>query len=296
MINIDRYPKLSNGVLVLGFTGWMNGGEVSTGSVNYLIDSLDAEEFGSIDPDGFYVYSVPGSMEISVMFRPHAKIEDGRVSGYDEPKNKFFVSEKHNCMIFRGDEPHMSWHKYADMIFDVAEKSNIGKICFVGSVTGLVPHTRDPIFYSSFSHESLRNDVFTINANPTHYEGPSSLATFFVREAENRDIPMVTLVAGIPPYVQGTNDHCIEITMEKLKRITNLDIDMDELGARRIEFSESLDKVIDKRPELREQIAKLEAIYDGQVDLDDIEESAPEAEADSGDLRDWFDKQGFRFD
>ena len=201
-------------------------------------------------------------------------------------------------MIFRGDEPHMSWHKYADIIFDVAEKSNIEKICFVGSVTGLVPHTRDPIFYSSFSHESLRHEVYNIDVNPTHYEGPSSLATFFVREAENRDIKMMTLVAGIPPYVQGTNDHCIEMTMEKLKQITGLAIDMDELGARRIEFREGLDKVIDKRPELREQIAKLEAIYDEQQDMEVSEPKSSEADAeeDSSDLGDWFDKQGFRFD
>ncbi|MFP6596845.1 MAG: PAC2 family protein [Candidatus Hydrogenedentota bacterium] len=294
MLKIDRYPNLDNGVLILGFTGWMNGGEVSTGTVDYLIENFNAEEFASIEPDGYYVYSVPGSMEISAMFRPHAKIEDGRVTGYDEPNNKFYVSEAHNCMLLRGDEPHMNWHEYVDNVFDIAEKSNIRKIFFVGSVTGMVPHTRDPIFYSSVSHESLRDDLLDIDVHATNYEGPSSLATFFIRQAEARDIPMMTLVAGIPPYVQGTNDHCIEATMEKLKRLTSLDIDMDELSARRIQFSQGLDKIIGKRPQLLEQIQKLEAIYDDQ--LDPAGEEPPESEADSGDLRDWFDKQGFRFD
>jgi proteasome assembly chaperone (PAC2) family protein len=272
----------------------MNGGEVSTGTVDYLIETFGAEKFASIEPDGFYVYSVPGSMEISAMFRPHAKIEDGRVTGYDEPKNDFYVSEANNCMLLKGDEPHMSWHKYADIVFDVAEKSNVGSIFFVGSVTGMVPHTRDPVFYSSISHESLRGVLIDVDIHATHYEGPSSLATFFIRKAEAHDIPMMTLVAGIPPYVQGTNDHCIEASMEKLRKLAHLDIDMDELSARRIEFGQRLDRIIGKRPQLRDQIQKLEAIYDDQLGITGDE--PPESETDSSDLRDWFDKQGFQFD
>lgn len=294
MLNMDRYPKLDKGLLVLGFSGWMNGGEVSTGIVDYLIESFDATEIGSIDPDGFYVYSVPTSMEISALFRPRATIEDGRVTGYEEPKNRFYVSESHNCMLFKGEEPHISWQGYAEHIFDVAEKSNIGTICFVGSVTGMVPHTREPVFYSSISHESLRSGLLDADINPTHYQGPSSLATYFVRTGEDWDIPTMTLVAGIPPYVQGTNDHCIEVSMEKLKRLTRLDVDMDELVARRIEFSERLDKIIRKRPELMDQIRKLESIYDEQLGIP--RDETPEPKSDSGDLRDWFDKQGFRFD
>ena len=299
MLNIDRCPVLDNGVMVIGFTGWMNGGNVSIGSVDYLIENFAAEELATIDSDSFYIYSVPATMEISAIFRPHAKIEDGRVTGYEEPCNTFFVSEANNCMMFKGDEPHMNWHKYVDTIFDVAEQSNIGSIYFVGSVTGLVPHTRDPIFYSTISQESLRPAIEHVDSNPTHYQGPSSLASFFIREAEKRNIPMMTLIAGIPPYVQGTNDHCIEVTMEKLQNLTGLNIEMDELSARRIEFSQGLDKILQKRPELQEQIKKLEAIYDDQVEIVDEEnadDSETPADSDTSEIRSWFDKQGFKFD
>jgi len=76
-----------------------------------------------------------------------------------------------------------------------------------------------------------------------------------------------------------------------------LDIDMDELSARRIEFSQGLDKILTKRPELQEQIRKLEAIYDDQLDLtnDEPTDTDTDSETESSDLRDWFDKQGFKF-
>lgn len=296
MLHLDRVPELNEGVLILGFRGWMDGGEVSTGTVEYLIETFGAEQFGEIHPDGYYVYSVPGALQIAAMFRPHAQIEDGRVTGYDEPSNELYVSEDHNAILFIGDEPHISWHQYTRELFSVVEQCNISKICYVGSVTGLVPHTREPVFYSSFSDESFREAVLDNDIHPTNYEGPSSLASFFIKTAEAQGLSIATLVAGIPPYVQGKNDHCIESLMTKLQPLMNMSVDMDELAARRAEFDRGLEDIVESRPELREQIQKLEEIYDQQ--LTDIPEDSDNSatKPDLGDIRSWFDKQGFSFD
>ena len=302
MLDLERVPSLDDATLVIGFRGWMDGGEVSTGTVEYLIDTFDAELFGEIHPDGYYVYGVPGALQIAALFRPHAEIQDGRVTGYQEPENEFYVSESANMVMFIGDEPHVSWHQYAEQLFRVVEQCNVTRICFVGSVTGLVPHTREPIFYSSFSNEDLRPLVTAAGIFPTHYEGPSSLGTFLIRAAEKRGIAMSTLVAGIPPYVQGRNDHCIESLMGKLQILIEQAIDTDELAARRAEFDRGLEEIVAGRPELREQIKKLEEMYDQQVQAIS-EDSAEREEEDAGprpsdveDLRSWFDKQGFSFD
>ena len=76
-LNIYKKPKLRNARLLLGFSGWMDGGEVSTGTVKCLIDKLDAWRFAEIEPKGFYIYSFPGSMEITSLFRPHTRIKNG---------------------------------------------------------------------------------------------------------------------------------------------------------------------------------------------------------------------------
>ncbi|HEX41066.1 MAG TPA: PAC2 family protein, partial [Phycisphaerales bacterium] len=70
-LRIFEKPELKQPRLLVGFSGWMDGGEVSTGTVRYLIDRLDAEKFAEIDPEGFYIYSFPGLMEVTALFRPH---------------------------------------------------------------------------------------------------------------------------------------------------------------------------------------------------------------------------------
>ena len=74
ILQVDRCPEYTNGTLVLAFSGWMDGGDVSTGTVERLVDLLEAEPIASIDPEPFYIYNFPGSMEIAALFRPHIKI------------------------------------------------------------------------------------------------------------------------------------------------------------------------------------------------------------------------------
>ena len=72
-------PSLENATLVLAFSGWMDGGEVSTGTVRRLVDLLGADQIADIDPEPYYIYNFPGSMEVAALFRPHIEIEEGLV-------------------------------------------------------------------------------------------------------------------------------------------------------------------------------------------------------------------------
>ena len=54
----------------MAFSGWMDGGDVSTGTVRRMVELLDAEYVAEIDPEPFYIYNFPGTMEVAAMFRP----------------------------------------------------------------------------------------------------------------------------------------------------------------------------------------------------------------------------------
>ncbi|MHC4671950.1 MAG: PAC2 family protein, partial [Planctomycetota bacterium] len=64
-LKILARPNLNEGRMILAFSGWMDGGDVSTGTVEWLIDNLDTQKVAIIDPEGFYIYNFPGSMEVS---------------------------------------------------------------------------------------------------------------------------------------------------------------------------------------------------------------------------------------
>src|SRR5437660_4269108 len=108
-LRVRDCPALDGATLVLAFTGWMDGGDVSTGTVRRLVDLLGARPVGEIDPEPFYLYSFPGSMELTALFRPAIKIADGLVENLEMPANTFYCHELANLILFLGKEPNLNW-------------------------------------------------------------------------------------------------------------------------------------------------------------------------------------------
>ena len=128
ILHFDRCPKLPQATLVLAFSGWMDGGDVSTGTVRRLIDLLGAEPFAGIDPEPFYIYNSPGSMEMTSLFRPFVEVEDGLVKAIDMPSNTFYVHQRAKLILFLGKEPNLRWRTFGECIFR-SEERRVGKEC-----------------------------------------------------------------------------------------------------------------------------------------------------------------------
>ncbi|HQM48527.1 MAG TPA: PAC2 family protein [Candidatus Hydrogenedentes bacterium] len=282
-LKMDRVPTLAGASMVIGLTGWMDGGEVSTGTVEYLIDLLDARLFAEIDPSGFYIYNFPGSMEVSSLFRPHAVIEAGLVVAYHEPRNRFYVAEEHNLVLFEGKEPNLRWPDFADCMFALAAKCGVSRIVFIGSVAGIVPHTREPRLYGSVSDEKFRPLLDDLGLEPTDYEGPASLTTYLSALAGERDLQMTTVVEEIPAYVQERNVRCIEAVTRKVADMLGLALSLDELHEETVEFERRLAEIVGGKPELAALIRKMEQAYDKELTGSQMD-----------DLKSWFEKQNIR--
>ena len=278
-------PDLHDTRMILGFSGWMDGGDVSTGTVKCLADKLHAKPLAEIDPEGFYLLNFPGSMEISALFRPHTKIEGGLIGEYRNPTNAFFYSEENNLIAFVGREPNFHWTRYAECIFQVASQFQVSRIYFIGSVAGAVPHTREPRLSCSVSAEPLKETMQQYGVRFSDYEGPASLCTYLTVLAPKRGCEMVNLVAEIPAYVQGRNLRCIESVTRRLAGILGLRVDLDDLRALSDRLEEKLNEAMEKRPELAERIHELEADYDNEV-----------FDTQMDDLKDWLQQQGIRLD
>ena len=121
-MQIDRLPQLTGATLVLAFSGWMDGGDVSTGTVSRLVELSEAVPIARLDPEPFYIYSFPGSMELTALFRPHVEIENGLTTSLSFPQSEFYCHEPANLVFFLGKEPHMNWRLYRDCLFRVAAR------------------------------------------------------------------------------------------------------------------------------------------------------------------------------
>jgi predicted ATP-grasp superfamily ATP-dependent carboligase len=271
--------------LVMGFTGWMNGGDVSTGTIDYLIRILDVEEIAEIKSDGYYLYNFPGTMETASIFRPYCRIVEGTIQEYDLPTNTLFYNEQHNIILFAGNEPNINWTSFGDCVFSFCENFGVKKIVFTGSVAGLVPHTREPWIMCSVSDDGSKNKLEKFGVRFTNYEGPSSFITYLMTEAPGHSIEMINLIATIPAYVQGYNPTGIESIMKKLTAVLGIHLDLADLQSSSDDFEKKLSNVVNEQPELAESIIKLEQDYDNEV-----------FDSEMGDLKRWLHQQGIRVD
>lgn len=284
-LSIYKRPKFSNPRLLLGFSGWMDGGEVSTGTVKCLIDKLGAEKFAEIEPTGFYIYSFPGSMEITALFRPHTQIEDGIIKSYEIPENTFSYSEESNLILFSGKEPNLNWEEFSECIFSMCTEFGVEMIYFIGSVAGLVPHTREPRLFCSVSQAELKERFQHYGVKFANYEGPASIVTYLMTNCSKRDMKMVSLVAAIPAYVQGSNPKCIEAVARRIAGMLELEMEFSDLTTISDEFENKLSDVVQEQPELESNIHKLEEDYDNEIFNNEM-----------GDLKKWLEQQGIRVD
>ena len=264
-------PELDGGTMILSFSGWMDGGDASTGTVKRLVRLLDARQFASIDAEPFYILNFPGSMEIAAMFRPMIDIEDGLVRSIDMPRNRFFVAPDHKLILFRGNEPNMKWRTFGECIFKLAHDSGVKRLIFVGSFGGAVPHTREPRMYVTCSEERLHEDLENVGLRRTGYEGPGSFMTYLTTQAPSAGLEMVSLVAEIPGYLQGTNPFCIEAITRRLARILQLSLDLDELRAASNDWEVEVSTVVEENDDMLEKIRELEDEYDNDLlEQDDV--------------------------
>jgi len=284
-LKIYKSPNLNNPRLLIGFSGWMDGGDVSTGTVECLVEKLDARKLAEINPNGFYIYNFPGSMEITALFRPHTKIKDGEIKSYKTPSNEFFYSEQDNLILFLGKEPNLRWEEYSDCIFSLCDEFGVEMIYFIGSVAGLVPHTREPRLFCSVSSPKLKETFRHYGVSFSNYEGPASIVTQMVARSAHRNLNMVSFVAQIPAYVQGNNPKCITAVTRRLVGMLDVDVELGDLQVISDEFERKLSEAVQDQPELANNISKLEEDYDNEIFNNEM-----------GELKHWLEQQGIRVD
>jgi proteasome assembly chaperone (PAC2) family protein len=271
-LHVSLRPVLHEATLVLAFSGWMDGGDVSTGTVSRLIQLTGAQPFADIEPDSFYIYNFPGSMEIAALFRPNCQIQNGLVRRFDMPTNVFYYQEAANLVLFVGREPNLRWREFGACVLRLAADVGVRRILFVGSYGGAVPHTREPHLYVTCSDKRLLPEVLQYGVQRTDYEGPGAIAVYLMTQAPQAQLEMISLVVEIPSYLHGTNVSCIEAVTRRLAKIIKLPLDLDSLRVASTRWELEVSKQIEKDESLAAQIHKLEVAYDDQLLADNPDE------------------------
>jgi proteasome assembly chaperone (PAC2) family protein len=264
-LHIEEAPHFDGATLVLALTGWMDGGDVSTGTVQRLVDLLEARRIAAIDAEPFYLYNFPGSMEIAALFRPPIKIEDGLIVSIEMPTNTFYCHDAAKLVLFIGKEPNLRWRSFGDAVLALAHKVGVRRILFVGSFGGTVPHTREPRLYVTCSDAALLPEMQQYGLRRSGYEGPGSFTSYLLTRAPAEGLEMTSLVAEIPGYLQGRNPMSIEAVTRRLAKILKLPLDLQALREESTEWELKVSKIVERDKDMAKTVRKLEETYDNEL-------------------------------
>ncbi len=251
-------PVLDRPTLVLALSGWSNAGQVSSAIAWYLIRKLKAALFAEISPDDFYLYQFSGNDQK----RPLVNVENGLIQSLNILTTGFSYykdpSGEQDLIIAAGPEPEQKWVAYAGLLLDLAREYRVEKIIAIGGSFDAIPHTVPTRISGVVNRDKLIDELKEQKIELTNYKGPASLYTLLMVEAAKRDLPMISLWASTPHYVQVINLIAVYDLMLKLNRMIGLKIDLDDARKDRDYLLSQIDRAIAQKPEFRELLNKLE--------------------------------------
>ena len=265
VLQVSKSVTFSESTLVLAFNGWMDGGNVSTGTVERLVELFNATETAEIDPEPFYLYNFPGSMELSSLFRPHIEVVEGVIESVQMPSNQFYCHADARLILFLGKEPNLRWKEFGDAIFEYVSRFNIERIIFIGSFGGTVPHTREPRLYATSYDDRLLESLEQFGIKRTNYSGPGSFTSYLMTRAKPLDIEMFSIIAEIQSYLHGRNPVCIEAVSRRLAKLLKLPLDVEQLRSKSTDWELEISKMVENDDELSAKIRELENAYDNEL-------------------------------
>ena len=261
-LRLYQTPELANPYILIGYRGWLNADELSTGTIDYLRRRLNARRLASIDPQSFYIWQVPGYDPAQIM-RPHAIVEAGVVKSIDEPANDFYFWQSgtgNDLILFSGHEPNLAWPQFTQAILSVAKHYRARRIFTLGAVFDRVPHTRETGLYAVLSLAEMKREFHQFPL--LSYSGPSSFSTLFMEYAARENIEAASIVARIPPYIQTFNEKIAYEVLTKILAYTSLDIDLSDLKKTGDAVTELMNQDFRQNKESMAHLRKLEELYD----------------------------------
>lgn len=248
-------PLLNRPYLIAGFEGWPNAAEVSSFSLQHLIEHLKAKKFASIPLGQFYEMTTS---------RPAGIIKEGRLEELIFPGNHFYYS-KHiwgkDLILFAGVEPHFRWDLFADLFLDLAQRFDVQQLFTVGGTYDYIPHTYPTVVSAVFNREELREEILEAGLHLTEYAGPISIHTFLLEAAQKRKMKAVSLWGHAPQYLQARNIKVVYGVLKKLNALMATELDFTGLKKASDYFDQQVSDLVNQDPKLMEMINRLEEAY-----------------------------------
>ncbi|NVM24297.1 MAG: PAC2 family protein [Desulfobacterales bacterium] len=259
LVTYYQAPPLHNPVLIAGFGGWSNGGNIALKSIEYIIRKKGATVIARVDPDHFYQFT---------QNRPVITVKEGRLQDLNLKKISFYFCPnregEHDLILLKAQEPDYRWPTFVQILFHLFKQWGVSLIISIGGMYDDVLHT-EAIVSGVYSCEEwkevfIKNDVHLIE-----YEGPSGIHSLIMQRAEKESYPFIGLWGHSPLYLRGTNFRVVVRIISLIASFIDFSIDTLELESSLKQFDHQIGEILEKNSELREHIEEIKKIRGGEA-------------------------------
>lgn len=258
-VKFYQTPPLNTPILIAGFGGWSNAGNVAVKSIEHIILKKRATLMAEINPDDFYQFT---------QNRPVANIKQGRLQDLYLKKISFYFCPneegKNDLILLKAHEPDYRWAAFVKILFHLCKQWGVSLIISLGGMYDDVLHT-EAIVSGVYSFKEWRDAFIEKDIDLIEYEGPSGIHSFIMQRAEKENYPFIGLWGRSPLYLRGTNFRVVVRIINLIASFFDFSIDTLELENSLKEFEHQIGEILEKNSELKEQIEEIKKIRSGKL-------------------------------
>jgi proteasome assembly chaperone (PAC2) family protein len=267
---------------VAGFGGWIDAGSASSGAVEHLIKSLNAQRVAELDPELFYAFS-----DTRPWTRPLA--DQGREHVW--PRAELFVARlpeaPRDLILFSAPEPNLRWRTFTETLVGLLQRLGAEGLLSLGAVLAPV-HYRVRVRLRGWgTTPEFRAKLRERRIGWTSYEGPTGIATVLHAVAQAHGLPGAGLTALTPSYLPRVmHPWTAAALLRAVGDLAGVPLPLKALDEAGRALADQIDRFLADRPSLREEI-------EGLGDPDIEESTQPEASSEPEPTRELPTPQAF---
>jgi uncharacterized protein (TIGR00162 family) len=234
VIKLYKQPRPKNCIML---ASWPGIGDVSLTAAKYLVEKLNAEEIGEIEPMNFFE-----PMGVTV--------RDNVVDSPRFPESKFYYwqsrsNREQSLVIFIGEEqPGSKGYELVNRVLDVAQRFKVTRVYGCAAAVTRIHHSEEMKVWGAATTSKLVDELSKYNVVLRGNLRIAGLNGLILGMAKERGMEGVCLLGEVPAYAtQIANPKASLAVLDILTKMLGIELDLTELGHLAEQVDEEMDRI-----------------------------------------------------
>lgn len=250
VLAIEQMPNLQDPVMVVAFTGWVDGGLAGAGATALLVDGMESSRTcARLDLADY--------LDLQ-QTRPTVSLVDGETRKVHWPTIELVAGVAgRDVLVVTGPEPSVRWKEIVGELVAFATSVGVREAVLLGGMPAPVSHRRPVTVHATASSRSIAQEIGALRSD---YVGPTGIQTVLQVALGAAGVRAIGLWAQVPHYVAGTpSPPAIRALLLRLRELTRVDVDVTVLDEQIDSYMDQVETGLAERPDVAELVQQLEA-------------------------------------